>query len=204
MFEVMLVFGDLAWVPFTYVFQAFYLLKHTPEVHISYEYPLPNPKMNRAEGYLTRKDMPDLLLPCSLSDSTCSDGLTAKSTSSDETLRLPSGARRPLTLRPSAAPSCSPADSGELLAILTTLETSSSPGPGACLAASDHSLLTSTESTSLPSTCTDAGETTMSARRSMVLTGRDTARRSPTSSSPTCSKRNNKGAFIKNRNQIRA
>lgn len=37
-FGFMLVFGDLAWVPFTYVFQAFYLLRHRPEVHISYEY----------------------------------------------------------------------------------------------------------------------------------------------------------------------
>eukprot|EP00026_Physarum_polycephalum_P008116 Phypoly_transcript_08194.p1 GENE.Phypoly_transcript_08194~~Phypoly_transcript_08194.p1 ORF type:complete len:486 (+),score=74.06 Phypoly_transcript_08194:23-1459(+) len=37
-FGFMLVFGDLAWVPFTYVFQAFYLLKHTPHVHISYPY----------------------------------------------------------------------------------------------------------------------------------------------------------------------
>ncbi len=34
----MLVFGDLSWVPFTYVFQSFYLLKHKPEVQISYEY----------------------------------------------------------------------------------------------------------------------------------------------------------------------
>jgi len=37
-FGFMLVFGDLSWVPFTYVFQAFYLLKHTPEVHISLPY----------------------------------------------------------------------------------------------------------------------------------------------------------------------
>jgi len=40
-FGFMLVFGDLAWVPFTYVFQAFYLLKHTPggqPIHISYQF----------------------------------------------------------------------------------------------------------------------------------------------------------------------